>query len=92
MSHSGISSILLEGGGGLNAAMIRQGLVDRVAFFLAPLLLGGRGSPTAMDGSDVSELSHGIRVHNMRSRPVGEDLLVEADLDPPVQADKTATS
>lgn len=80
LSQRELSTVLLEGGGELNAAMLRQGLVDRVAFFFAPMLLGGRNSRTVMGGADVTELSSAIRVHNMAARPVGADLLIEADV------------
>ena len=81
ISRFDISSVLLEGGGGLNSAMIRQGFVDRVAFFVAPLLLGGRDSRTPMEGTNFTELIDAIHVHNLRSRPVGADILIEAELE-----------
>ena len=36
-----IGSILLEGGGTLNGAMLESGLVDRVILFFAPKIVGG---------------------------------------------------
>lgn len=82
LGSQGISSILLEGGGGLNAAIIRQGLVDRLGLFVAPLVLGGTNAPTTVAGADIVELDSGIRLHHLRSRPIGDDLLVEADFAP----------
>ncbi len=80
LSQMGVSSVMVEGGGGLCAALVRQGLVDRVAFFVAPLLIGGRGAPTPMDGSDVAELSEAIALCELRARPVGADFLLEGEI------------
>ncbi|HYB42507.1 MAG TPA: bifunctional diaminohydroxyphosphoribosylaminopyrimidine deaminase/5-amino-6-(5-phosphoribosylamino)uracil reductase RibD, partial [Candidatus Methylomirabilis sp.] len=42
---SDVTGVLLEGGGRLNGAFVEAGLVDRVAMFVAPLLLGGERAP-----------------------------------------------
>ncbi|WP_411342959.1 bifunctional diaminohydroxyphosphoribosylaminopyrimidine deaminase/5-amino-6-(5-phosphoribosylamino)uracil reductase RibD [Paenibacillus sp. WLX1005] len=47
-----ISSILLEGGGQLNGAMLEAGLVDRITLFFAPKLIGGHISTFTFDGFD----------------------------------------
>ncbi len=75
-----IPSVLLEGGGGLNATAIRQGIVDRLRFFVAPMLVGGRDSPTPMDGLDIGLLSDAIGARFRHVETVGRDLLIEADL------------
>ncbi len=43
-----ITALLLEGGGELAAAALRAGIVDKVAFFIAPKILGGRGGPRSV--------------------------------------------
>ncbi|WP_322905514.1 bifunctional diaminohydroxyphosphoribosylaminopyrimidine deaminase/5-amino-6-(5-phosphoribosylamino)uracil reductase RibD [Paenibacillus campi] len=47
-----ISSILLEGGGKLNGAMLEAGLVDRITLFFAPKLIGGDMSTFVFNGFD----------------------------------------
>src|SRR5204862_5906491 len=44
------STVLVEGGAELAAALVRAGLVDRLIFFLAPRLLGGRAAPGPLGG------------------------------------------
>jgi len=41
--EAGCASVLCEGGGELAAALVREGLVDRLEWFRAPILLGGDG-------------------------------------------------
>lgn len=43
LSPDPVTSVLVEGGGGLGAALLEAGLVDRLHLFLAPMLLGGDG-------------------------------------------------
>ena len=72
-----VQSLLVEGGADVHGAFIRAGLVDRVAFFVAPRLLGG-GTPIARGaGRTVAE---GLRLGPVRVRRVGDDLLLEADV------------
>ena len=46
-----VTGLLVEGGGTLLASLFRQGLVDKVCAFVAPVLVGGRDAPTPWDGA-----------------------------------------
>lgn len=49
-SDHGIERITIQSGGTLNASLIRQGLIDEVNIIVAPLLVGGKETPTLVDG------------------------------------------
>lgn len=72
-----IDSILLEGGGTLNEAMLRAGLVQKVYAYIAPLLLGGRDAKTPVEGIGFSTPGEGIRLSAPAVSSVGGDLLLE---------------
>ena len=74
----GIQSVLLEGGGELVAGALDERVVDRILWFMAPLLLGWREAPSAIGGSGVKRMSAAIRLKEMRFTDVGPDLCVEA--------------
>jgi diaminohydroxyphosphoribosylaminopyrimidine deaminase / 5-amino-6-(5-phosphoribosylamino)uracil reductase len=74
-----VRGVLLEGGGEVHAAFLDAGLVDRVALFVAPLLLGGRDAATVVGGAG-RELKSAVRLGAMAARLVGADLLIEADI------------
>ena len=74
-----VTSLLVEGGGQTNAAFLEAGLVDRVAMFVAAVLLGGRSAPTAVDG-DGRALKDAFRLTGVTVRTVGADVLIEGDL------------
>jgi len=73
-----LASVLVEGGPTLAGSLVRQGLVDKFAFFLAPLLIGGRGALGAVGGPDLPGLDQALRLREMTVRRVGADLLVTA--------------
>lgn len=73
-----ITALLVEGGGELAAALLRAGVVDRVLLFVAPLILGGRGSRPAVGGPDPARLADALRVRDVTVRRIGADLLVSA--------------
>jgi diaminohydroxyphosphoribosylaminopyrimidine deaminase/5-amino-6-(5-phosphoribosylamino)uracil reductase len=69
-----VTSLLVEGGGELAASLLRAGVVDRVDLFLAPKLLGGRGSRPAVGGPDPLRLAEAITLQELRVRRCGADL------------------
>ncbi len=75
-----VTSLLLEGGGELNAGFLEAGLVDRVALFVAPLLVGGTRAPSLVGGAGRS-LKEAFCLSGVSVRRVGDDLLIEADVE-----------
>jgi diaminohydroxyphosphoribosylaminopyrimidine deaminase / 5-amino-6-(5-phosphoribosylamino)uracil reductase len=74
-----VRGVLLEGGSELSWAFVEAGLVDRVAVFVAPILLGGAGAPTPVGGRGLP-LGGALRLRPVEVRPVGEDWLIEGDV------------
>ncbi|MBI1846175.1 MAG: bifunctional diaminohydroxyphosphoribosylaminopyrimidine deaminase/5-amino-6-(5-phosphoribosylamino)uracil reductase RibD [Candidatus Rokubacteria bacterium] len=74
-----VRAVLLEGGGEVHASFLAAGLVDRVAIFLAPVLLGGRAAPSVLAGEGLP-LKSAARLGPLAVTRVGDDLLVEADV------------
>ncbi len=71
-----ITSVLLEGGGTLNFAMLEAGLVDRVYTFIAPKILGGKNAPTAVEGAGFKSLSDAVQFKNISVEKIGNDVLI----------------
>jgi diaminohydroxyphosphoribosylaminopyrimidine deaminase/5-amino-6-(5-phosphoribosylamino)uracil reductase len=76
MGKQDVTALLLEGGGELAAAALRAGIVDKVAFFIAPKILGGRGSRAAVAGRDPLSLAEAIGIRDLKVRRIGDDLLL----------------
>ncbi|MGD9572143.1 MAG: bifunctional diaminohydroxyphosphoribosylaminopyrimidine deaminase/5-amino-6-(5-phosphoribosylamino)uracil reductase RibD [Thermoleophilia bacterium] len=80
LGERGIQSAFVEGGAGLAGALVEAGAVDRVAWFLAPMLIGGAGAPAAIGGDGVAVLADAPRLRDVEVERVGEDVLVTGRL------------
>ncbi|MDX6549789.1 MAG: diaminohydroxyphosphoribosylaminopyrimidine deaminase [Gaiellales bacterium] len=73
-----ISSLLVEGGARLAAGLLAEDVIDRLALFTAPLLLGD--GPGIIDGWAAERLDAAVRASRVEARTVGPDTLLVADL------------
>jgi diaminohydroxyphosphoribosylaminopyrimidine deaminase/5-amino-6-(5-phosphoribosylamino)uracil reductase len=76
LGRRGVTRVLAEGGAGLAAALLRQGLVDRLIWFHAPAVMGGDGHP-ALEGLRLAALSAMPRFRRTAQRALGDDMLSE---------------
>lgn len=76
LGRLGVQSVLVEGGGKTFASFLQEDLVDEVAVFVAPLLLGARGGTPMIDAGSASDPSLGWRLREVRRLPLGDDLLM----------------
>jgi len=74
LGERGITRLLVEGGARLAAAFFRAGLVDRLAWVHAPLLIGGDGIP-AIAGLKLEALSEAPGFERLSMETVGDDIL-----------------
>jgi diaminohydroxyphosphoribosylaminopyrimidine deaminase/5-amino-6-(5-phosphoribosylamino)uracil reductase len=65
----GVTSLMVEGGGEVLGSFLAARLVDQVALFRAPLLLGGRGSRPAFGGPDPLEVGDALRLAPVPAQP-----------------------
>ena len=73
-----VTSLLVEGGGEVNASFLLGGLAHRVAFFYAPKILGGRDARKAVGGDGIERLSEMIKLRDVVWKRLGPDLLLTA--------------
>jgi len=76
LGDAGLTTILAEGGASVAAALLRAGLVDRLAWFHAPNIMGADGLP-AVQATGIASLEELHRFSRVAQRPVGDDLLTE---------------
>jgi diaminohydroxyphosphoribosylaminopyrimidine deaminase/5-amino-6-(5-phosphoribosylamino)uracil reductase len=70
--HS-ISSLLVEGGGEVNASFMNQNLVDKVIVYLAPKLIGGKNAPTFLEGTGIDKMGQAIELEEIELTKIGPD-------------------
>ncbi|HEX3890656.1 MAG TPA: bifunctional diaminohydroxyphosphoribosylaminopyrimidine deaminase/5-amino-6-(5-phosphoribosylamino)uracil reductase RibD [Verrucomicrobiae bacterium] len=78
LGSENVASILVEGGGEVNASFLLGGFAQRVAFFYAPKILGGRDSRKAVAGDGAKSLSEVIQLQEIEWNKIGADLLMTA--------------
>jgi diaminohydroxyphosphoribosylaminopyrimidine deaminase/5-amino-6-(5-phosphoribosylamino)uracil reductase len=78
LGSQNITSLLVEGGGEVNASFLMGGFAQRVAFFYAPKILGGRDSIKGVGGIGARNLDEVLRLRDVRWRKLGADLLLAA--------------
>lgn len=76
-----IDSILLEGGGTLNWAALQAGIVQQVDAYVASRMFGGATARTPVEGVGVPEPAAAIPLRNSRIIQIGEDYLIESEVD-----------
>jgi diaminohydroxyphosphoribosylaminopyrimidine deaminase/5-amino-6-(5-phosphoribosylamino)uracil reductase len=83
LGGEGVQSLLLEGGPTLAGAFLRAGLIDRLALFVAPKLIGGDDAPPLFRGAGAQELAAALAVRHLTMEPVGDDVLLAGYLSEP---------
>jgi diaminohydroxyphosphoribosylaminopyrimidine deaminase/5-amino-6-(5-phosphoribosylamino)uracil reductase len=71
-----ITALLIEGGGELAAAALQARIVNRVEWFVAPKILGGRHSRPVVGGEDPDSLEEALPLREITTRRIGDDLLI----------------
>lgn len=76
-----VASLLVEGGAGLSASLLQRRLVHKVMVFVAPKIIGGDGI-NVVAGFGVETMADALQLYGMTSTSVGEDVMLEAYLEP----------
>jgi diaminohydroxyphosphoribosylaminopyrimidine deaminase/5-amino-6-(5-phosphoribosylamino)uracil reductase len=71
-----IQSVLVEGGATVAGKLLEAELVDKVSFFLAPIIIGGREAPSAIGGAGAGRLIDAWKLENIEIKRHGEDIEV----------------
>jgi diaminohydroxyphosphoribosylaminopyrimidine deaminase/5-amino-6-(5-phosphoribosylamino)uracil reductase len=74
LGEAGLTRILVEGGAVLATALLKDGLVDRLYWFRAPIVIGGDGLP-GIAPMDVDRLAQGVGLRCTGRRALGNDVL-----------------
>jgi diaminohydroxyphosphoribosylaminopyrimidine deaminase / 5-amino-6-(5-phosphoribosylamino)uracil reductase len=73
LGESSVSSLLIEGGGEVNASFIQNKLVDKVILYMAPKLIGGRDAPSFFEGTGFEKMRDAVELSNISVEKIGRD-------------------
>lgn len=75
-AHRKLSSVLVEGGGGINASLLKYGLVDKICWFIAPKIIGGSTAPSPVEGVGWETMAQALKVEDMQVNCIGPDIMI----------------
>lgn len=78
LGQENVSSLLVEGGGEVNASFLLGGHAHRIVFFYAPKILGGRSARKGVAGTGAKRLAEALTLTEVEWHKLGEDLLLTA--------------
>lgn len=73
----GINSVLVETGGRLNGAFLREKLVDKFVLYAAPKILGDREGKSFVEGFDISDINQSTMLEIVAVKQFGQDIMIE---------------
>ena len=73
----GITSIFVEGGSVTLGRFFDEKCIDKIYFFFAPKIIGGKCAPTSIAGEGISQIEKACEVRDIRIRRLGSDFLAE---------------
>lgn len=73
LAREGLERLFVEGGGQVAASFLRCGLVDRLEWFRAPIVIGGEGRP-GIGALAVTALADAPKLRRLEVLEVGADL------------------
>lgn len=86
LANRDVGSVLLEGGGTLNGAMLQAGLVDKIMLFYAPKIIGSSGSVPAFSFEGPQRMSDALQLRGVSIERYGDDWCVTGYPDRPTPA------
>ena len=73
-------SLLVEGGSRINGSFLDENLIDKLLLFLSPKLIGDTQAGGIFGGKGVVNLKEAIALRELRTKRIGEDILIEGYL------------
>ena len=81
LGQQNICSILVEGGATLSGSFVAKKLVDKVYFFIAPKIIGGKEAKTPVAGTGILNLQEALALKDIQIGKLEEDILIIGRVD-----------
>ena len=80
LGRMNFTHILVEGGGELIASLLEERLADRLLFFIAQKIIGGKDAITSVEGIGVAKVREAVVLKDLKIRRFINDILIEAEI------------
>lgn len=72
-----VTSVLVEGGGEVHASFLAEGLPDKLVWFIAPKIIGGKGAPGPVGGAGIARMAEAPVLKGVTVKRFGRDICIE---------------
>lgn len=76
LHNMSLKRIFVEGGGEINASVLKTGKVNEIMLFIAPVIVGGRNAKTSVEGAGVGFIKDALRLRSLKIKKIRKDILI----------------
>ncbi|HID06773.1 MAG TPA: bifunctional diaminohydroxyphosphoribosylaminopyrimidine deaminase/5-amino-6-(5-phosphoribosylamino)uracil reductase RibD [Armatimonadetes bacterium] len=76
LAREEIMSVLIEGGGEIAWSALDAGIVDKVVWFIAPIIIGGRKAHHSVAGEGIAYLRDAFQLERVSIKRIGSDIML----------------
>lgn len=76
LGQENVASLLVEGGGEVNASFLTGGYVNKVVHYIAPKLIGGHEAPGPFRGEGIHKLADALELEDIQLERIGQDIKI----------------
>jgi len=76
LHNMSLKRIFVEGGGEINASVLKTGKVNEIMLFTAPLIVGGRNAKTFVEGDGCDYIKDSLKLKDITIKRFGNDILL----------------
>jgi diaminohydroxyphosphoribosylaminopyrimidine deaminase/5-amino-6-(5-phosphoribosylamino)uracil reductase len=77
LGSRGLNDVMVEAGAGLAGAFVEGGHVNKIAAFVAPMIIGGNDAVSAIAGKGIETLSDALTLERVSFSMIDSDILIE---------------
>ncbi len=92
LGRRSLLSVLVEGGASVAAKFLEAGLVNKVSFFIAPLIIGGSDAKPAVAGRGAEMVADAINLHDTQVTHHGRDIEITGYIGAEVRGQRSEVS
>ena len=75
-----ITSVMVEGGSEISGDFFKEKLIDKVIYFIAPKIIGGRDALSPVGGEGIDKLADALRIKDIKISKTGDDVVIEGNI------------
>ena len=76
LNKMSLKRVLVEGGGEINASVLKTGKVNEIIAFVAPIIVGGRNAKTFVEGNGIKYIKDSLKFKNIKVKKFGSDIAI----------------